>query len=522
LTSFMVPSTCAREGVEPSPRGPEPADRRAVGQALESIRAWATWHGMTVARTDATGTGGLDPFVLAFTTSLPVDQALYASDIAGSLAHARMLEEQKILPTADAVALRKSLRALYDEVAAGTLRWAQEEDVHMAIEAELTRRVGEPGRRIHTARSRNDQIALDGRLHLREQTRLALEQIAALIDQIVERARGPEGAYLMPAYTHRQRAQPVTVSYLLSAYGQMFARDAAQFAQVLNALDECPLGVGAVSGTSLPTRRERTAELLGFARVTENGLDTVGDRDFALDFTYATARCLTHVSRISQDMVDFASQEFGFLKLANEISFGSSMMPQKKNPDLFELLRGKTSRALAAHFALFTTVKGLPVGYMRDLQEDKVSYLESCTLLQSCLTALGHGLRGVKFQQDRLAQGVAGGETQATDLAERLVARGLAFRDAYKAVGALVNVAGASGRTLGALTEKDLPAGSPLTQADLASLDATRAAAAKENTGGTGPKAVANQLEHLLEAAAGARARSQATPRLADLIQKLT
>jgi argininosuccinate lyase len=476
---------------------------------------------MTVARTDATGAGGLDPFVLAFTTSLPVDKALYASDIAGSLAHARMLEDRGILPPTDGAALRQGLKTLFDEIVAGKLAWPPEEDVHMAIESELTKRVGDPGRRLHTARSRNDQIALDGRLHLREQTADALEKIAVLIDLLVQRAEGPEGAYLMPAYTHRQRAQPVTVGYTLSAYAQMLARDAAQFSQVLNALDECPLGVGAVSGTSLPTQRERTAELLAFSRVTENGLDTVGDRDFALDFTFATAKCLVHLSRISQDMVDFASQEFGFIKLANEISFGSSMMPQKKNPDLFELLRGKSSRALAAHFGLFTTVKGLPVGYMRDLQEDKVSYLESCELLQGSLKAMEHGIKGITFQKDRLAIGVAGGETQATDLAERLVARGLAFRDAYKAVGALVQIAVTSGRPLGALTEKDLPAGSPLNAQDLSSLRPDTAAAAKENTGGTGPRAVALQLEHLKEAASGARTRAKATPRLADLIRKL-
>jgi len=476
---------------------------------------------MTVARTDATGAGGLDPFVLAFTTSLPVDKALYASDIAGSLAHARMLEDRGILPPADAAALRAGLKTLFDEIVEGKLAWPAEEDVHMALEAELTRRVGEPGRRLHTARSRNDQIALDARLHLREQAAQALEKLASLVDLLVERAEGPEGRYLMPAYTHRQRAQPVTVGYTLSAYAQMLARDAAQFSQVLNSLDECPLGVGAVSGTSLPTRRERTAELLAFSRVTENGLDTVGDRDFALDFTYATAKCLTHLSRISQDMVDFASQEFGFIKLANEISFGSSMMPQKKNPDLFELLRGKASRALAAHFGLFTTVKGLPVGYMRDLQEDKVSYLESCELLQGCLTAMGHGLRGITFQEDRLMAGVVGGETQATDLAERLVARGLAFRDAYKAVGALVQVASGSGRSLAELTEKDLPPGSALNAADLTALRAETAAAAKENTGGTGPTAVALQLQNLKQAAAGARSRAKATPRLAELIRKL-
>ncbi len=477
---------------------------------------------MTVARSDATGQGSLEPAVLRFTSSLPVDVALFAADIVGSLAHVRMLEESQLLAAADAGAIRRGLKALYDEASAGKLAWPQEEDVHMAIEAELGRRIGEAAKRLHTARSRNDQIALDARLHLREQTLMVLERITALLDELIARAEGPDGKLLMPAYTHRQRAQPISVAYLLSAYGQMLARDAAQFAQVLNALDDCPLGVGAVSGTSLPIRRERTAELLAFSRVTENGLDTVGDRDFALDFTYAVAKCLTHLSRISQDVVDFASQEFGFIQLDDRISFGSSMMPHKRNPDLFELIRGKSARGIAAHAALFIVLKGLPVGYMRDLQEDKVSYLESAEMASKCLEAMIHGVRGIRFAADRMAAALAGGATQATDLAERLVSRGVPFRDAYRAVGKLVQAARAGGKALPEVGQAELSMAEGLvTAADLEVLSAPKAVEAKETPGATGPQAVAAQLEELREAVAGARARVASTPRLAELAAQL-
>jgi argininosuccinate lyase len=477
---------------------------------------------MTVARSDATGQGSLDPAVLRFTTSLPIDQVLFAADIAGSLAHLRMLEEAQLIPAPDAAKIRRGLLALFEEALAGRLRWPDEEDIHMAIESELGHRIGESAKRLHTARSRNDQIALDARLHLREQSLEILDRIARLLEALTTKAEGPEGAFLMPAYTHRQRAQPVSVAFLLSAYGQMLARDAAQFAQVLNALDESPLGSGAVSGTSLPIRRQRTAELLGFTRITQNAVDAVGDRDFALDFVFAAAKCLIHLSRISQDVVDFASQEFGFIELDDRISFGSSMMPHKRNPDLFELIRGKTGRAIGALVALLTTLKGLPVGYMRDLQEDKASYLEAAALVRECLEAMTAGFSGIRFREDRLAAALQGGATQATDLAERLVSRGVPFRDAYRAVGKLVQTARASGKALEDVGSAELASAEGLiSREDLSALLPQRAQQAKEVPGGTGPQATREQLEELREAIAGARARIQAAPRLAALVNQL-
>jgi argininosuccinate lyase len=477
---------------------------------------------MTIARTVATGAGELDPLVAAFTASLPVDQALYAADIVGSLAHVRMLEESRILSPEDGAAIRTGLRAVYDEAAAGTLTWPAEEDIHMAVEVELTRRIGEPGQRLHTARSRNDQNVLDERLFLRECVADILVRLAATLDAVIVRAESGDGTYLLPAYTHRQRAQPVSLAYVLCAYGQMLARDVRQFSHVLEALDECPLGAGAVSGSSLPIRRERTAELLGFSGVTANALDTVGDRDYGLDFLYASARCMLHLSRICQDLVDFASQEFGFIELADAISFGSSMMPHKKNPDLFELIRGKSGRALGALTALCTTVKGLPLGLMLDLQEDKASYLEAASLVSRSLEAFVRGLQGVRFRQDRMAQGLAGGETQATDLAERLVSRGLSFRTAYRAVGALVGASRTQGRALVDVDPNTIQASGGLIRTeDLEVLEPARAVAAKETTGGTGPRSVATQVQGLKSTISSARQRAQAVPRLAALIERL-
>ena len=477
---------------------------------------------MTIARSDATGQGALDPAVLRFTTSLAVDQALFAADVAGSLAHVRMLEEANLIPAEDASQIRRGLLQLFEEAQGGAVRWPDEEDIHMAIEAELARRIGESAKRLHTARSRNDQVALDLRLHLREQSVEILDRIARLLQTLLAKARGPEGAFLMPSYTHRQRAQPVTAAFLLSAYGQMLARDAAQFAQVLNTVDESPLGSGAVSGTSLPIRRERVAELLRFGRITQNAADAVGDRDFALDFLFASAKCMVHLSRISQDVIDFSSQEFGFVELDDRISFGSSMMPHKRNPDLFELTRGKAGRAIADLLALMTILKGLPVGYTRDLQEDKPSYLEAARLTGECLEAMTAGFSGIHFREGPMAAAVAAGDTQATDLAEALVRRGIAFREAYRAVGKLVQAARASGKSLEEIGPSQLAsAGGVVRREDLSALSPRRAQQAKELPGGTGTEAVREQLAALEEAITGARARVQAAPRLAALVNEL-
>src|ERR1700686_4602433 len=355
---------------------------------------------MVLAKTDAAGERGLLPEVLAPASSLALDRQLLREDLVGSLAHLTMLSRCGIVPRESASQIRAGLLDIWRAHEAGKLTLPDEEDVHMAVEVELTRALGETAGLLHTARSRNDQVALDLRLHVRGAAAAALESIAALIEALADRARQEKGT-LLPSYTHRQRAQPISLAYLLCGYAAMFVRDAEALDFVLEQADALPLGVGAIGGTSLPLDRawtpgalrlsppplplgvraiggtslpidrEVTRGLLRFSRLTENGLDTVGDRDFALDFAYAAARSLLPVSRIATDLIDFSTAEFGFVKLDGAIACGSSMMPQKKNPDVFELLRGKSGRAVGNLTGLFVTLKGLPGGYNRDLQEDR-------------------------------------------------------------------------------------------------------------------------------------------------------
>ncbi|MFN7134081.1 MAG: argininosuccinate lyase, partial [Myxococcales bacterium] len=278
---------------------------------------------MSIARTDATG-GGLLPEVLAFETSLPIDQRLYRADILGSVAHVIMLARRGIVPAADAERIRRALLDILAEADAGRLVWANEEDVHMAVEAELARRIGEPAGRLHTARSRNDQITLDERLYVRERAAAHVEALSRLVASLCDRAASDEGRFVMPSYTHRQRAQPIRAAYHYCAWASMLARDVDAFRFALEQADASSLGVGAISGSSLPTDRDIVRELLGFSRLTVNGMDTVGDRDFALDFVYAATRAMLHVSRIATDVVDFSTDEFGFFALDGSIACGSS------------------------------------------------------------------------------------------------------------------------------------------------------------------------------------------------------
>lgn len=474
-----------------------------------------------IAKTEASGGPGLLPEVLSFSSSLSLDRSLLREDLVGSLAHLTMLSRQGILPREPARAIRDGLVALWGEAEAGALSLPEEEDVHMAVEAILTGRLGEAAGLLHTARSRNDQVALDLRLHVREQCAEVLSALAGLIELLADRAER-ERELVLPAYTHRQRAQPISLAYLLCAYGSMFSRDAEAFAFALSQADTLALGVGAIAGTSLPIDREVTRGLLRFSRLTQNGLDTVGDRDFALDYLYATARLLLHASRLSTDLIDFASSEFGFVKLDGEIACGSSMMPQKRNPDVFELVRGKSGRAVGNLVSLLVTVKGLPGGYNRDLQEDRQAILESGPLARSVLSILRTALPRVSFDRQRCLEAVEAGASGATDVAEALVKKGLPFRTAYQLVGALVR----------RCQERGLPlakAGLELAREVDPRFDAEALAAAaplgaverKRSEGGTGPEPVQQQLSTLRSAAARLRQQAAAVPRLATLFAEL-
>ena len=323
----------------------------------------------------------------------------------------------------------------------------------MAVEAELTRRLGEVAGFLHTGRSRNDQVALDLRLFVRERCADVLGGLSELLALTASRAEADRDV-LLPAYTHRQRAQPVSAGYWWAAYGAMFARDVEALRFVLAQVDASPLGVGAIAGTSLPTDRRIPQKLLGFSRLTVNGLDTVGDRDFELDFVYAASRFLLHASRLATDVVDFTSSEFGFLVLDDAIACGSSLMPQKKNPDVFELVRGRSGQGIGALVQLFTVLKGLPGGYNRDLQEDRAPLLGTAANVLAVLGAFRVAIPRIRFDPVRCRAALDRDHTQATDVAEALVRAGVPFRSAYRRVGALVRKAQGAG--LGLMQAQEL------------------------------------------------------------------
>jgi argininosuccinate lyase len=477
---------------------------------------------MTLAKTEAAGGPGLLPEVLAFSSSLALDRQLLREDLVGSMAHVLMLGRQGVIPAPEARLIRDGLVALWRRAEQGTLTLADEEDVHMAVEVELNRTVGGAAALLHSARSRNDQVATDLRLHVRESCVRAVEGLAGLVGEMVARARA-DGDLLLPAYTHRQRAQPVSLAYWLASHASAFLRDVQAFTFALDQADALALGVGAISGTSLNIDRETTRALLGFARLTLNGLDTVGDRDFALDYLYATARFLIHASRLSTDLIDFSTSEFGFAVLSDDIACGSSMMPQKKNPDVFELVRGRSGRAIGNLVSLLATVKGLPAGYNRDLQEDRAPVLETGPLLHGALDVLRLALPRVRFDRERCRAAVDEGFTQATDLAEALVKRGLPFRHAYQRVGSLVRRCQERGWPLAKATVELAQSIDPLFDAELLSvLDAAGAVARKRSAGGTSPEAVEAQLAALTEQVGTLAARAARVPRLDSLLRSLS
>jgi argininosuccinate lyase len=454
-----------------------------------------------IARTSATGDKGMLEELLAWSSSFDADKALVREDLLGSAAHATMLARTGIIPVADARTLRDALAVLYDEACAGTLALpGDEEDVHMAVESELGKRVGPVAGRLHTARSRNDQVALDLRLHVRDRGGRLLGRVGALVGELAERA-SHETELLLPAYTHRQRAQPISGAFLVCAWGIGLARAADTLVFALDRL-EMPLGSGACSGSSLPIDRRLVARLFAPWEPTRNALHTVGDRDFALDWAWAAARIVLALGRIASDVVDFSTSEFGLVRLGGAIAAGSSMMPQKKNPDVFELVRGKSARAIGNVVALLTLMKGLASGYNRDQQDDRIALLDAGPLALGCVEVVSLALPHLTFDADRGLQALEGGFTQATDLAEALVRRGVAFREAYKAVGQLVALAVNEHVTLTSIGPVRARAIHPELDAEaLGALEPRAAVAAKESLGGTGPKSVDTQVAWLRQRA---------------------
>jgi argininosuccinate lyase len=452
-----------------------------------------------IARTSATGAAML-PELVRLTSSLESDLVFLREDLLGSAAHAVMLGRAAIISVHDARILRDALLEM-ERHARGPARpeLPLEEDVHMAVEAALAAhdvaRVAAP--RLHTARSRNDQVALDLRLFVRDRGREVLARTSKLAMDVLARGER-DGHVLMPAYTHRQRAQPITAAFLACAWASALLRAGDVLAFALDAADRSPLGSGACSGTSLPIDRALTARLLGFSRTTTNALDAVHDRDFALDFVWACARVNFACAQIAADVIDFSTSEFRLVTLDGEIAAGSSMMPQKKNPDVFELARGKASGAAGDVAAMLALVRGLPSGYNRDQQEDRAPIQDAPARARDALELLTLSLPHVHFDAARGREMLDEGFTQATDLAEALVAKGLPFREAYGAVGALVRRALDANVTLRAVgVDVAKSVHSAIDEDVLAVLDPARAAAAKESPGGTGAQSVAAQIVEL-------------------------
>ena len=383
-------------------------------------------------------TSGTAPSVEAFTASIDVDARLYRHDIRGSIAHAKMLAKQRIITLSDARKIVRGLRAVEREIDSGKFRFSQsDEDIHMNIERRLTELIGPAGRKLHTARSRNDQVALDMRLYLRDEVRHIIADLQGLQREL-GRAAKKNLDVIMPGYTHLQRAQPVLLSHHLFAYFDMFERDRERFSDGMARIDVLPLGSGALAGTTFPIDRMFVAKLLDFPRVSKNSIDAVSDRDFLLEFLAAASILFVHLSRLADELVLWSSQEFGFIELPDGYCTGSSMMPQKKNPDVPELIRGKTGRVFGHLHALLTIMKGLPLAYNRDLQEDKIPLFDTVDTVKASLKIMSEVIAGMKICRERMYRAVQDGYMNATDLADYLVDRGVAFRDAHEISGKIV------------------------------------------------------------------------------------
>jgi argininosuccinate lyase len=437
------------------------------------------------------------PEVEAFTASLPFDRRLYRHDILGSIAHARMLARVGLIRASEARAMERGLSQIEQEIESGKFRFVtSDEDIHLAIERRLIAKIGEAGRKLHTARSRNDQVALDLRLYLRDEIQNVDELIRVLRASLIRVARRNLDT-TMPGYTHLQRAQPVSLAHHVLAYVEMLERDRERFAQALARTNVMPLGAGALAATTLPIDRKMVARDLGFKQLAQNSMDAVSDRDFAVDFLSAAALLAVHLSRMSEELVLWTSSEFGFAVLPDEFSTGSSMMPQKKNPDLAELIRGKTGRVIGDLMALLTTLKGLPLAYNSDLQEDKERVFDALDTIKPALDLMAKLWTELRF--DRVAmRRAAGGFALATDLAEYLVARGVPFREAHEIIGALVRETADSGRTFEELSLAELRRYSHAFAADaLNLLDADHSVASRTVTGGPAPRTIEKRIKEL-------------------------
>ncbi len=439
---------------------------------------------------------GPDAIMEAINASIGFDRRMAAQDIAGSRAHAAMLAAQGIITDSDAEAIREGLLTILSEIEGGSFEFSTAlEDIHMNVEARLKALIGAPAGRLHTARSRNDQVATDFRLWVRDQTDAAIEGVTALQKALLGQAEA--GAdWVMPGFTHLQTAQPVTWGHHMMAYVEMFGRDAARLRDARVRMNECPLGAAALAGTSFPIDREATAQALGFDRPMANSLDAVADRDFALEFLSAASICAMHLSRLAEELVIWSSAQFRFVAMSDRFSTGSSIMPQKKNPDAAELIRAKIGRILGATVALFTVMKGLPMTYGKDMQEDKEQVFDAADTLMLSLAAMEGMVRDMAARPENLRAAASSGFSTATDLADWLVRElGLPFREAHHVTGALVAKAEARGCDLPELTLAEMQeVHGEISEGVFSVLGVDNSVASRTCYGGTAPAQVRAQI----------------------------
>ncbi|MBI1319376.1 MAG: argininosuccinate lyase [Candidatus Hydrogenedens sp.] len=440
--------------------------------------------------------GGVDALVERLGESVSFDARLAPWDIRGSLAHARMLGDCGIITRKDAQAIQRGLKDVLKDIEAGKLAWDQKlEDVHTNIESALVARIGDAGKRLHTGRSRNDQIATDVRLWARDQVDTILQLLKALQLRLLDAAEAHLDV-ILPGFTHLQHAQPVLLAHHLHAYVEMFRRDHERFTQLRGRINVMPLGSAAMAGTPYPINREQVAKELGFEAISANSMDAVSDRDHLIEFCANASICMMHLSRMCEELILWSSPEFGYIEIGEAFTTGSSIMPQKRNPDVAELVRGKTGRVYGSLTSLLTLLKGLPLTYNRDLQEDKEPVFDTSDTLQLSLEVFARMIPSIAFHRDAMAEAARAGFMEATDLADYLVTKGVPFREAHGVSGRAVLYCSKQGKTLPELTLDELRVFSPKFEADVHKvLDAKAIVSRRDNPGATAPRRVKAALK---------------------------
>lgn len=433
----------------------------------------------------------------AYHSSISFDQRLYKQDITGSIAHVTMLGKQNIIPKENAEKIAEELKKILIDIENGKIEFSETaEDIHMNIETILIERLGDIGKQLHTGRSRNDQVAVDFKMYLKDECDSIILLLKNLLEVILKIAEDNKST-IMPGYTHMQKAQPITLAHHMMAYFQMFARDIGRFQDCKKRMDFCPLGSGALAATTYPLDRAFTAEMLGFSGVTENSLDGVSDRDFAIEFIFAASMVMMHLSRFSEEIIMWCTNEFSFVELDDAFSTGSSIMPQKKNPDMAELTRGKTGRVYGSLITLLTVMKGLPLAYNKDTQEDKEAAFDAVDTLTLCLPVFTNMLATSKFRKENMNEGAKKGFTNATDAADYLVKCGIPFRDAHKIIGEMVAYAIANKISLDEIPMEVLKEFSPLIKEDFYTAISLETCVNERSVyGGPSPEAIQTSIDN--------------------------